>query len=73
MPKVNVAILARMLGALDTLGSLTISPSHLRALDEQMQWIAELADRCIKSTHDRARLERRLLQVREALVSVDAL
>jgi uncharacterized membrane protein len=63
----NVAIMARMLGAIDTIASLTVSPSHLRALDEQVQWIAELADRSIESTHGRARIERRLMQVREAL------
>ena len=69
----NVAIMARMLGAIDTIASLTVSPSHLRALDEQVQWIADLADRSIESTHDRARIERRLMQVREALVSETAL
>jgi uncharacterized membrane protein len=69
----NVAIIARMLGAIDTIASLTVSPSHLRALDEQVQWIAELADRSIESTHDRAQIERRRLQVREALVSETAL
>ena len=61
----NVAIMARMLGAIDTIASLTVSPSHLRALDEQVQWIADLADRSIESTHDRARIERRLTHVRE--------
>jgi uncharacterized membrane protein len=70
--EVNVAILARMLGALDTIGSLTIRPSYLQALDEQVQWIAELADRCIKSSHDRARLERRLSDVRETLKTQSA-
>ncbi len=65
--EVNVAILLRMLGALDTIGSLTISPGHLRALDEQLQCIDELADRTIEATHDRARLERRLSEVRETL------
>ncbi len=65
--------MARMLGAIDTIASLTVSPSHLRALDEQVQWIAELADRSIESTHDPARIERRLMQVREALVSETAL
>ena len=69
----NVAILARMLGALNTIGSLTTSPSHLRALDEQVQWIAELADRTIEATHDRARLERRLSEVRETLETQSAL
>ena len=70
--EVNVAILARMLGALGTIGSLTIRPSHLQALDEQLQWIDELADRCIKSSHDRARLERRLSEVRETLEAQSA-
>jgi uncharacterized membrane protein len=65
--EVNVAILARMLGALDTIGSLTTKPRHLRALGEQMQCIDELVDRCIESSHDRARLEKRLSEVHEAL------
>jgi uncharacterized membrane protein len=65
--EVNVAILARMLGALNTIGSLTIRPSHLRALDEQMQCIAELIDRRIEASHDKARLEKRLSEVRETL------
>ncbi|MGA7983100.1 MAG: DUF2254 domain-containing protein [Chromatiaceae bacterium] len=63
----NVAIIARMLGAIDTLGSLTVNPSHRRALDEQVQWIAELADRTIPAPQDRARIERRLAHVRHAL------
>lgn len=71
--EVNVAILVRMLGALDTLGSLTNKPSHLRALDEQLQWIDELANRCIEASHDRACIERRLLQVRETLQAQSAL
>jgi hypothetical protein len=62
-----------MLSALDIIGSLTIRLSHLRALDEQLQWIAELVDRCIESSHDRARLERRLTDVREALKAQSAL
>ncbi len=71
--EVNVAILVRMLGALDTIGSLTIRPSHLRALDEQLQWIAELADRTIEFEHDREQLTRRLMHVREALEAQSAL
>ncbi len=69
----NVAIMARMLGAIDTIASLTVSPSHLRALDEQLRWIAELADRTLESTHDRARMETRLKHVREALEAEPAL
>jgi len=71
--EVNVAILARILGALDTIGSLTIRRSHIRALDEQVQLIAELVDRCIESSHDRARLERRLCEARETLETQSAL
>lgn len=63
----NVAVMARMLGALHTIGSLTTDQHRRQALYEQVQWIAELADRTIESTHDRARIERRLMLVREAL------
>ncbi len=70
--EVNVAVLTRMLGALETIGSLTIRPGHFRALDEQLQCIAELADRCIKSSYDRAHLERRLAEVRETLEAQSA-
>jgi uncharacterized membrane protein len=68
----NVAILVRMLGALDNLGSLTIRRSHIQALDEQLQSIAELVDRCIKSSHDRARLEMSLSEVRKTLETQSA-
>jgi len=65
----NVAVMNRMLGALETIGTLTASPRRRRALGEHVQWISEMADRTTKSTHDRARIERRLMQVREALES----
>ena len=58
---------ARLLGALGTIGSLTIRPIYLRALDEQLQCIAELADRTIEASHDRVRLDRRMSEVREML------
>ena len=61
-----------MLGAIDTLGSLTVNPSHRRALDEQVQSIAELADRTLPAPQDRARIERRLAHVREALRAAPA-
>jgi uncharacterized membrane protein len=69
----NVSIMTRMLGSIDTLASLTTNPAHKLALDEQVNWIAELADRTIISPDDRARIERRLLQVREALLAKPAL
>jgi uncharacterized membrane protein len=63
----NVAIMSRMLGALQTIASLTTSPSRRAALREQVQSIAELAGRTVKSPYDRARLESRLVRVHEAL------
>lgn len=62
----NVSIMARMLGAIDTLASLTNSPSHRRALKAQLQLIAELADRSIPSKHDLALIKRRMIHVRQA-------
>jgi uncharacterized membrane protein len=69
----NVSIMARMLGAINTIASLTVSPHHRRALREQVQRIAELADRTIESTHDRAQIKRRMIHVREALEAEPAL
>lgn len=63
----NVAIMSRMLGALQTIASLTTSHTRRQALREQVQWIAELAERTIESPHDRERVESRLAHVREAL------
>ncbi len=63
----NVAIMARMLSAFETLAELTVSPRRRQALHEQVQWIAELAGRTTEATHDRARIAKRLLEVREAL------
>ena len=63
----NVSIMLRMLGALQTIASVTASPSRRRALRDQAQWIAELAERTIESPHDRARFESRLAHVHEAL------
>jgi uncharacterized membrane protein len=63
----NVAIMLRMLGALQTIASLTASPGRRRAVRERVQWIADLAARTIASPYDRARFESRLAHVREAL------
>jgi uncharacterized membrane protein len=65
--EVNLAILVRMLGAFNTIGSMTTNPSNLKALGQQLQWIAELTDRCFKSSHDRKLLKIRLSHVRETL------
>jgi len=63
----NVGIMARILSSLETLCRLTTNPRYRQALDEQVQWLAELADRTIEATHDRARIEKRLREVRETL------
>jgi magnesium-transporting ATPase (P-type) len=63
----NVAIMLRMLGALQTIASLTASPSRRRTLLELVEWIAELAERTIESPHDWARYKSRLVRVRQAL------
>ncbi len=63
----NLAIMLRMLAALQTIASLTANPSRRKSLGDQVEWIAELAARTIESPHDGTRFERRLGQVREAL------
>lgn len=63
----NVSVLLRMLGALQTVASMTSSPSRQRAIHEQLQCIAEVGERTIASPHDRVRFENRLGQVRKAL------
>jgi uncharacterized membrane protein len=65
--KGDLAIMLRMLGAIQTLTSLTASPQRRRALREQVQRIAELAERTLESAHDRERIDTRLARVREAL------
>jgi uncharacterized membrane protein len=70
--KGNVAIMWRMLDAFQTLGSLTDSPHRRRALREQVQWIAELAERTVDSAHDRAGIDTRLARAREMLEAAPA-
>ncbi len=59
----DVVILSRILDALQIVASLTASPSRRRALREQVQWIAELAERTIESAHDRAAIDRHFTRV----------
>jgi uncharacterized membrane protein len=70
--KGDVAIMSRMLGAFQTLASVTASPRRCRALGEQVDWIAELAERSVESAHDRVRIDARLARVREVLESKPA-
>jgi uncharacterized membrane protein len=69
----NMAILVRMLGSLNTIASLTSRLSDLRAIDEQLHLITELTERNVKSSYDRSRLEKRLLQVRTTITAQTAL
>ncbi len=69
----NVAIILRMLDALQVLAGLTTSPYRRWALHEQAQWIAELTERTLESSHDRARIGARLACVCEALEAEPAL
>jgi uncharacterized membrane protein len=71
--KGDVAIMLRMLGALQTIAGLTTSPHRRGALGEQMQQIAELAARTVDSTHDREQIDTRLERVYEALEAASAL
>lgn len=62
----NVAVISRMLGALDAIGSRTDAPRRRLAPHQEVQPIAELASRTVDSSHDRARLEARMMHVRNA-------
>lgn len=63
----NVAIMLRMLGALQTIAGQTARAERRRALRDHVQWIVELAERTLDSTHDRVMIDTRLACVREAL------
>ena len=67
LAKGDVVIMSRMLDAFQTLAGLTGSPVRRRSLREQVQWIAELAERTVEFAHDRARIDTRMARVREAL------
>ena len=62
----NVALMLRMLGAVQTIGRMTDSPVRRRVLREQLDWIAELAERTVASPHDRERFSRRKAAVLRA-------
>lgn len=68
----NLGILLRMLGSLQTIASLTDSPGRRQVLREQMECIAEVAGRTIKSPQERTRFEDRLARVRNALATQPA-
>ncbi|MEY6432907.1 DUF2254 domain-containing protein [Thioalkalicoccus limnaeus] len=65
----NVAVLLRLLGALQTVAGVTLSPHRRDVLRQKIDEIAETAERSIRSPHDRDLLANRLVRVREALVA----
>jgi len=65
--KGNIAIMSRMLSALQTIASLTARPGRRRAIRYQVQWIAEMTERTVETAHDRARIDTLLARVRETL------
>ena len=65
----NVAVLSRMLGALETIASRTLSPVRRRVLAQTLDEIAETAERTIEAPHDQAGFVNRLTRVREVLAA----
>ncbi len=63
----NIGIMARVLSAFEVLAELTTMPGRRHALSEQVRLVAEVAGRTAEAGHDRDRMARRLLEVREAL------
>ena len=59
--------MSRMLGAFQTLAGLIADPNRRRALRDQVQWVAEMAERSVEFAHDRARIDAQIARVREAL------
>ncbi len=65
----NVAILLRMIGALQTIADQTTNSARCRAVHDKVQCIADLAKRTIISPCDQEKFQSRLRQVQEAFVS----
>ncbi|OGI11376.1 MAG: hypothetical protein A2Y40_05875 [Candidatus Margulisbacteria bacterium GWF2_35_9] len=65
--KGNTAIMIRMLGALQIIASLTANQSRRQIVSGHVQWIEELAERTIESSHDKEKFENRLARLRKSL------
>jgi uncharacterized membrane protein len=65
----NVAVLLRLLGALQTIAGATPSLDRRWAIEQKVDAIAEAAERSIASPTDRDRLANRLMELHEALVA----
>lgn len=65
----NVAIMIRILSALDTIAGLTTSSRRRLELQLYVKDIAELAEHSIESTKDHSRIKAKLLRVRKSFDS----
>ncbi|WP_232370929.1 DUF2254 domain-containing protein [Desulfogranum marinum] len=65
----NIAILLRMLGALQTIAHQTTNACRCREVHNKVQCIADLAERTITFPYDRERFQSRLIQVQKSLMS----
>lgn len=65
----NLAVLTRLLQALDTIAGQTTIARRRQALRRQMDAIASLAENAITSPHDRAGIEAALLRLSRALAT----
>lgn len=63
----NVAVMVRVLGSLQTIGSLTSDITRKDILRHQVQCVAELGERTLAAPHELGRLEARLNEIRKAL------
>ncbi|WP_163339825.1 DUF2254 domain-containing protein [Desulfopila sp. IMCC35008] len=64
----NVAIMLRMLGALQTIAGQTTNSGRCRHVENKVQCLADLAESSIEFPHDREKFQSRLTQVRESFV-----
>ncbi len=65
----NVAVMLRLLDALESIANATESAKRRQTLGRQLYAIAELAQRTLQSPYDRARFDDRLAKVRESVGS----
>lgn len=63
----NAAVLLRQLAAIETIDARTKSASRRQALSEQIDLIADAAQRGIESEYNQARIDERITRVRVAL------
>ena len=67
----NVAVLTRMLEALETIAGQTANLRRRQALRQQAELIAAQAERTIASPHDRGRVEAAMLRLSRVLATED--